>query len=170
MRGCAIQVEDMKIHQGRYAAQIEGDFVVFLIGMRVNRLLLLHKWVPVTLAMPRMLKELLKRPELGLLHAQSFISGRTVMVLQYWRSFDHLHAYAHAKDLEHLPAWADFNRRVGGNGSVGIFHESYLVKAGQQECIYVNMPIMGLAKAGEMVPAVGRMRDARSRLGGGPTT
>ena len=114
--------------------------------------------------MPRMLKELFKRPELGMLHAQTFVSGRTVMVVQYWRSFDHLHAYAHTKDLEHLPAWAAFNRKVGGNGSVGIFHESYLVQAGQFECVYANMPVMGLAKAGEMVPATGRMQDARSRL------
>lgn len=156
----------MPIHKGRFAASIEGDFVVFIIGMRINHLLLVHKWLPVALAMPRMLQELYRRPELGLLHAQSFRSGRTVCLLQYWRSFDHLHAYAHAKDLEHLPAWTDFNRRVGGNGSVGIFHESYLVKTGQYECIYANMPAFGLAKAGEMVPADGRMRDARSRLKG----
>jgi hypothetical protein len=25
------------IHPGRYSAEIEGDFVVFLIGMRLNR-------------------------------------------------------------------------------------------------------------------------------------
>jgi hypothetical protein len=42
----------------RMAAEIEGDFVVFIIGMRVNRPWKLHKWVPVFLAMPRMLKEL----------------------------------------------------------------------------------------------------------------
>ena len=76
------------------------------------------------------------------------------------------HAYAHAKDLEHLPFWAEFNRKVGGNGSVGIFHESYLVKAGQYECVYANMPRHGLAKAGEVVSATGRMSDARSRLHG----
>ena len=156
----------MHIYKGRYAAQIDGDFVVFLIGMRINRPSLVHKWMPVASAMPRMLKELFKRPELGMLHAQSFVSGRTVLVLQYWRSFEHLHAYAHAKDLEHLPAWAEFNRRVGGNGSVGIYHETYLVKAGQYECIYANMPLFGLAKAGETTPAAGRMRDARSRLSG----
>ena len=117
------------IFPGRYAAELDGDFVVFLIGMRVNRLLLVNKWLPVTLAMPRMLRELAQHPEMGLLHAQSFVSGRTVMVLQYWRSFEHLHAYAHARDLQHLPAWADFNRKVGGNGSVGIFHETYVVRA-----------------------------------------
>ncbi len=93
----------MQISNGRYAARIEGDFVVFLIGMRINRLLLPHRWLPIVFAMPRMLKELGRRPDLGLLHAQTFISARTIMVLQYWRGFDQLHAYAHAKDSEHLP-------------------------------------------------------------------
>ena len=104
----------MHIPKGRYAAQIKGDFVVFLIGMRINRLLLPHKWLPITFAMSRMLKELAKNPELGMLHAQTFVSGRTVLVVQYWRSFDQLHAYAHSKNLEHLPAWTAFNRKVGG--------------------------------------------------------
>ena len=153
------------IRNGRFAAEIDGDFVVFLIGMRINRLLLVHKWLPVSLAMPKMLNELFRRKELGLLGARSFRSGRTVMVLQYWRSFEHLHAYAHARDMAHLPAWAEFNRRVGGNGSVGIFHETYLVKAGEYEAVYANMPDFGLAAAGRAVPATGSRQSARSRLG-----
>lgn len=154
-----------KVRNGRFAAEIDGDFVVFLIGMRVNRPALVHKWLPVARAMPRMLKELFARPEMGLLGARNFRSGRTVMVVQYWRSFEHLHAYAHAKDKEHLPAWAEFNRRVGGNGSVGIFHETYLVRAGQYETVYANMPEFGLALAGRAVEATGRMQSARQRLG-----
>ena len=51
----------------RMAAEIEGDFVVFIIGMRVNKPWKLHKWVPVFLAMPRMLKELKQQPESGFL-------------------------------------------------------------------------------------------------------
>lgn len=153
------------IHKGRFTVKIEGDFVVFLIGMRVNRLLLLHKWIPVSLAMGRMLKELFSHKEMGLLHAQSFLSGRTIMVVQYWRSFEQLHTYAHARDLQHLPAWTEFNRKVGGNGSVGIFHETYVVKEGAYECVYANMPAFGLVKAGEMVPAVGRLQSAMSRMG-----
>jgi len=160
-----------EIFRGRFAGRIDGDFVVFLIGMRVNKPHQVHKWMPVVRAMPRMLAELKRRPELGLLHAESYLSGRTVMVLQYWRSFELLHAYAHAKDLEHLPAWAAFNRAIGGNGSVGIFHETYSVSAGRYETVYANMPRMGMAAAGEMVPATGRMKDARSRMKGeaGPT-
>jgi hypothetical protein len=36
------------IHQGRYSAEIEGDFVVFLIGMRLNRPWKVHHWWPVS--------------------------------------------------------------------------------------------------------------------------
>lgn len=157
------------IYNGRYAAKLEGDFVVFAIGMRINRLLLLHKWLPVIRAMPRMLTELFRHPEMGLLHAQTFLSGRTVMVLQYWRSFEQLHTYAHARELHHLPAWAEFNRKVGGNGAVGIFHETYVVRANGYECIYVNMPRFGLAKAGELAPAVGHLQNAKSRMYGSST-
>jgi hypothetical protein len=157
------------IHAGRFAAQIEGDFVVFLIGMRVNKLLLVHKWWSVAMAMPRMLKELMQHKELGLLHGQVCVSGRVLVMVQYWRSFEQLHAYAHAGDKQHLPAWAAFNRKVGGNGSVGVFHETYSVRAGEYESVYVNMPRFGLAVAGEMVPAVGRMQSAKSRMGTGET-
>ena len=153
------------IFPGRYAAQVEGDFVVFVIGMRINKLLLVHKWLPVARAMPPMLRELMQNKQLGLLHVETFLNGRTLLTLQYWRSFEQLHAYAHARDKEHLPAWAEFNRRVGGNGSVGIFHETYEVRAGAYECVYVNMPPVGLARAGSMVAAVGRLESAMSRMG-----
>ena len=152
------------IQNGRFAATIEGDFVVFVIGMRVNRLLQPHKWVPVARAMGPMIAELKRQPDLGLLHVEFFLGGRTVMTLQYWRSFQQLHAYAHARDKKHLPAWADFNRKVGGNGSVGIFHETYLVSAGRYEAIYANMPPFGLAQAGALVPAIGRMNAAKTRI------
>jgi hypothetical protein len=152
------------VNNGRFAAEIDGDFVVFLIGMRINQLWAMHKWLPVALAMPRMLKELKKQPELGLLGAAYYKGPRTAMTVQYWRSFEQLHAYAHAKDKDHLPAWTEFNRRVGATGAVGVFHESYLVSAGRYEAVYVNMPRFGLALAGGMVPAVGRMQSAKERI------
>lgn len=154
-----------KVFAGRYTAAIEGPFVVFLIGMRVNRLWALHKWVPVARAMPPMLQELMANKESGFLHAEFAMTWRGVFTLQYWRSFEHLHAYAHARDAKHLPAWAAFNRAVGGNGSVGVWHETYQVAPGQYECVYVNMPIWGLGAAVKHIPAVGRMNDAKSRMG-----
>jgi hypothetical protein len=53
------------IHPGRYSAEIKGDFVVFLIGMRLNRPWKVDRWLPVYLAMPRMLRQLQRDPERG---------------------------------------------------------------------------------------------------------
>jgi hypothetical protein len=153
------------IISARMAAKLEGDFVVFLIGMRVNRPWKFWKWGPVAAAMPRMLIELAKSPELGLLHARTFFGFPNIFVVQYWRSFEALHAYATDRTLAHLPAWKAFNRAIASNGDVGIWHETYLVKDGQHESVYNNMPKWGLALAGEAVPAAGRRRSAKGRLG-----
>ena len=48
----------------RMTAAIDGEVVVFLIGMRINHLWKVHKWWPVASAMPRMIRELLAHPEL----------------------------------------------------------------------------------------------------------
>lgn len=148
----------------RVAAELPGEFVVFLIGMRINNPLLVHKWLPVAAAMPRMIQELSRQPELGLLHAESWFS-RTVLMVQYWRSMEHLLAYATNREAEHLPAWKAFNRSVGTNGAVGIWHETYGVSPGRFESVYVNMPRFGLGKAGVVVPASGNRSSARGRLG-----
>src|SRR5437868_4830552 len=92
----------------RMTAKIKGDFVVFAIGMRPNRWWKLHKWLPVAMAMPRMVRELSKHPELGFLGARS----SALWLLQYWRSFDHLINYARSQDHEHFPAWVKFNQRI----------------------------------------------------------
>ena len=147
----------------RMAAQIEGDFVVFLIGMRINKPWKVHKWWPVAMAMRRMLKELDAKPGLGLL---GHFSSPNVIV-QYWRSFEQLETYARQPSQEHMPAWVDFNRRVGkSRGDVGIWHETYLVRAGQYEAVYSGMPAWGLGKASTLVPARGALQSARQRLRG----
>ena len=153
------------IFPGRFTAQCSEPFVVFLIGFRVNRFFALRKWPRVAAAMPPMIAELKRNPALGLLHAQFFVYWRGVGVLQYWRSVDDLHAYAHDRNAAHLPAWAEFNRRVGVDGSVGIWHETYTVAPGQHESIYVNMPRFGLAHALEHAPVTGSLESARLRIG-----
>ena len=152
------------IHPGRFTTRVEGSFVVFLIGLRINRLLAPHKWIPIAQAMGPMLRELYANPSLGFLAAQTSVYWRGVMVTQYWRSFDHLVAYAQSKNASHLPAWKAFNQRVGSDGTVGIWHETYHVAAGQYECVYVNMPRFGLALAGTHEPATGHLREAASRM------
>ena len=148
----------------RVAAELPGEFVVFLIGMRINNPLLVHKWLPVASAMPRMIKELSRQPELGLLHAESWFS-RTLLMVQYWRSMEQLLAYATNREAEHLPAWKAFNRAVGTDGAVGIWHETYGISPGRFESVYVNMPQFGLGKAGLVVRASGNKESARGRLG-----
>ena len=59
----------------RMTAKVEGDFVVFLIGVRINRLWKIHKWLPVAMAMPRMLRELSQDPTSGHLGAESWFGG-----------------------------------------------------------------------------------------------
>ncbi len=49
----------------RVTGRIEGDFVVFLIGMRINKPWKLHKWLPAARAMPKMLRELEAAPPDG---------------------------------------------------------------------------------------------------------
>ena len=150
---------------GRYSAQIDGSFVVFLIGMRINRLLAVHKWLPVARAMGPMVEHLLAHKELGLLHAQPFLYWRGAALVQYWRSFEQLEHFARDPALNHLEPWKRFNRAVGADGSVGIWHETYQVQAGQYECVYGNMPPFGLAVAGQHLPAVGKRETARRRMG-----
>ena len=154
-----------EVRAERCTAEIDGDFVVFLIGMRINRFWKLHKWLPVAAAMPRMLAELARAPELGLLHARTHFGFPTITVVQYWRSFAHLHRYATNRELTHLPAWKAFNQAIASNGDVGIWHETYLVRAGDYESVYNSMPAFGLGLAGRLVPAQGRKTSAKGRLG-----
>lgn len=154
------------IRTERLTANLEGEFVVFLIGMRINQPLKVHKWLPVANAMPKMIKELYRQPELGFIHAEMWFS-RTIIVLQYWRSMEQLLAYAKSRDSAHLPAWQAFNRSIGTDGSVGIWHETYMASPGSYENVYVNMPAFGLGKAGALQPASGEKKSAAGRLGGG---
>jgi hypothetical protein len=148
---------------GRITARFEGEVVVFLIGMRINRFWKIHKWLPVARAMPRMLRELAADREAGLLGFESWVGNPTIM-LQYWRSFEHLERYAKDSGRLHRPAWAAFNRAVATNGDVGIWHETYRVRPGDYECIYNNMPPFGLARATAAVAARGPLESARARM------
>lgn len=148
---------------GRMTADRREPFAVFLIGMRINRLLRVDKWWPVFAAMPRMVRELESNPSLGFLGAYSWF-GRTSIMLQYWESFEKLEAYATASEHEHLPAWRDFNRRLRGSNAVGVWHETYLAGPCRYEAVYVNMPRFGLGGATSLIKAEGVREHARQRL------
>lgn len=152
---------------GRFTAQVEGPFVVFLIGMRINNLFAIRQWLPTASEMGPMLRTLYQHPEKGFLGGELFFYGRGVMLMQYWRSFEDLERFARDRNDPHFAAWQRFNKRVGySKGMVGIFHETYQIDPGKSEAIYGNMPVFGLAAATQHVRATGGLATARRRLGG----
>lgn len=152
---------------GRTTHEHDGELVVFLIGMRVNQPWRPDLWMPVFAAMPRMLAELSRDRDSGLLGHRLLVGAGGPTVVQYWSSAEKLYAYASRPDAEHRPAWSAFNRRARAvPGAVGIWHETYLVD--RAESVYVGMPATGLAAATAAVPVGRRGERAVDRLGGRP--
>lgn len=157
-----------QIFPGRYTTRPNQDFVVFLIGMRINKPLAIRKWLPVAQAMPRMVQTLVTHPEKGFLSAENFFSWPTTLMLSYWESFEALEHFARNPSDPHLDAWKQFHKAVGADGSVGIWHETYLIRAGEHESVYGNMPRFGLAQAFEHLPITTGIQTARQRLNKSP--
>jgi len=152
-----------EIYTGRYTTDNTENIVVFIIGMRINKRLALHKWLPVFSAMPGMIKELYThKEELGFLSMESYFGLRTTVMIQYWRSMEDLMAYA--KNDRHLKAWKNFNKKVGNADTVGIYHETYEIKKGNYESVYGNMPLYGLGKALKHIPITSELNSARKRF------
>ncbi|MBT2459507.1 DUF4188 domain-containing protein [Streptomyces sp. ISL-86] len=153
---------------GYTTAAAEGDVVVLLIGMRINHFRGVHHWLPVALAMPRMLRELGRDKSRGLLgHVLLTASPRTYYVVQYWESKEKLYAYAAAPDMFHHKVWGIINRKVRASKQrqhVGLWHEAYIVPEGSYESIYFDMPPFGLAAATGALPVESRGRRASDRF------
>jgi len=135
--------------------------VVFLIGMRVNKPWRLHEWLGVFFAMPRMLAHLAKNPDAGLLSYDVY-AGRNMLVVSYWSSAEALRTFASAPEAPHASAWRRFNKRLAGSGSVGIWHETYVI--GEHEAVYSDMPAFGLGKAVGIQPVGAGKATAKQRL------
>jgi len=151
-----------KVNQGRWTAEIEGDFVVFIIGARVNKpwqLVRIIRDLGGRRGMNHMLKYLTEHPEKGLLgyETMGFVN------VQYWRSFDALEAFAKDSEDPHLSAWRNYWKRVGKDDRAGIWHETFLVRDGEYEAVYGNMPPKGLGKATSLVP-IAQSSTVRNRL------
>lgn len=123
---------------GRWTVDVEGDFVVFLIGFRVSPSWRALRAVPLLATMPKMLTDLQRDPSKGLL---GFHGGRGFgPIIQYWRSFEHLERFARSPSDRHAAVWREWFRRAQHlNPAVGIWHETYLVRAGEYEAIYGGM-------------------------------
>jgi hypothetical protein len=151
-----------EVRRGRWTAEIDGDFVVFIIGARINsKIHAVRALIDLggRRGMNHMLKYLTEHPEKGLLGYENL--GFTV--IQYWRSFEHLEVFAKNSDDPHLQVWRSYWRRIGKSTRTGIWHEAYLFRAGEYETIYGNMPPYGLGKAATLVPLAESV-GARERL------
>lgn len=148
------------VNTGRKTTTNDREIVVFLIGAKINKWWLLPFSLPLLVKMRKMQQELLKDPSSGLLGIQS-LGGADV---QYWRSVDDLMRYAFDKTKEHQPTMKKFFQKVFKNAAFGIWHETYVVPAGNYENIYTNMPAFGLGKVNVLVEATGELATARGRL------
>jgi hypothetical protein len=125
---------------GRYSTSIDGPFVVFLIGVRINRLLAIGKWLPVTKAMGPMRKELYANPSPGLLAAYSSMYWRGIMVTQYWAA-----STISSSRPNHAMPCTSRHGRPSTRPSAQTVESASGTKPtrspkGQYECVYANMP------------------------------
>jgi hypothetical protein len=154
----------------KVAADHDDEFVVFHIGLRINALWKIHRWLPIFLVAPRMVRELVSDPESALLGSRTVIGPgiRNVGFVQYWDSFEDLRDYARDSDRLHFPAWQEYYEDgTKEDAAVGIWHETYLVDPDEYETVYNNMPPFGLAvgETAEIVPAADQHNTAAGRLG-----
>ncbi|KIN00685.1 hypothetical protein OIDMADRAFT_124659, partial [Oidiodendron maius Zn] len=58
------------------------------------------------------------------------------LMISYWRSVEHVHAYAHSP--LHEKAWLWWDRSLAGHKHIGIYHEVFESPKGMWEGIYIN--------------------------------
>lgn len=155
----------MTPQRGRWTAELEGDFVVFLIGAMVYDPAVATEASRLLMAMTAMLDELEADPSKGLLGYTRHGEAGSGVLVQYWRSFDALESYARNPDARHAPVWRAWNRLASDDrNGAGIWHETFKVAAGNYEAIYQNMPVMGLQRAGRPLTVTEAKDSARARI------
>ena len=83
----------------RLAAEMDGEFVVYINGMRLNKLRALHKYIIAGRKLAAMFDRLEADPDSGFLGYEPAIRGlRSGAAIQYWRSLEDLRAFAQASD------------------------------------------------------------------------
>ncbi|KAI9345870.1 hypothetical protein DFJ73DRAFT_796941 [Zopfochytrium polystomum] len=153
------------IRRGRLTAQIDGDFVVFLIGLRPNAALPFNKnLLEAGKAFEAILLELDANPELGCLGSESYVAespeGSRIFCVQYWRSAEHLAKYAASSSSEHRGPWMWLMKLGRESPELGFWHETFKVRAGEYEAI-------ALRGACKWFPAQRKMATMMGRLGKG---
>jgi hypothetical protein len=100
----------------------------------------------------------------GLLNSESYaITLSHFGVLQYWRSFDELETWTHRPP--HSEWWRAAVERMRLKRDIGIYHETFLVRAADIESISMNCRPAGLETFGFRGEPVGPNTTSRGRLG-----
>ena len=153
------------IHRGRRTARPDVPVVVFAIGMRINELWAVHRWLRPTLDTVRMWWHVQRHHPEGYLSGYLFVYARGVGMMQYWRDFESLEAMAHDDSQPHLQAWRRLAAQTRTSKTFGYWHETYRVEPGTSETIYGSMPAFGLAAATTHEPIGAATERAAARLG-----
>ncbi|MEA2434086.1 MAG: hypothetical protein QOG54_1543 [Actinomycetota bacterium] len=134
------------------------DLVVIYLGMRANSLRGFKTFVGFG---PKIKKSVDENPDGLLLHEGLLFSLFPPHggMRQYWRDFDSLERWA--RSGVHAEWWKSFLDNPGG---AGFWHETYF-RGGQIECVYIDMPGVGLSQFAPLEEARGSMFSARKRLG-----
>ena len=150
------------INRERMTAEIDGEYVVYINGMRLNKLRALPKYLRAGLKAGKMFKRLEADPDSGFLgYLPAYLGLRSGAVIQYWRSLEDIRRFAQDPDDLHVPAWRWYNEEASDTGGLGFWAELYVVEDGNFETFYRDVPPVGLGEHGRLVP----MRDHRRRLG-----
>lgn len=137
----------MKLIAPRYSATLDGDFVLFIVGMRINRLCAIHIWPAILLRALRIIRSATPGAN-GLLSREIVISGKGIALITYWDDFDQWEEFGNS-DNHHRSSWKYFYERVINSKAVGLWHELYSIKQGEYQTIYMQMPPKGLSRSKE---------------------
>jgi len=160
-----------RVIPGRRHAVIDGDYVVFLIGARPNRIVDPY-FKEMGDSFEKMVSELEKEPSLGYLGSDSFIGATGTCSIQYWKDTESLNSWAANPRNTHLAAWKKLSRMGKASTDYAFWHETHKVSSGQYESVYVNCPqmLLGNCKGVKLVDidketklnsAAGRMGDGK---------
>jgi hypothetical protein len=146
----------------RMAAEMDDGFVIYINGMRLNKLRALPHWLVANWTVAKMFRQLEADPDSGFLgYTPIFLGFRKGAAMQYWRSLDDLQRFATDPDGPHVPAWTWYNEEADPDGGLGFWAELYVVDGDSFETFFRNVPPIGIGKFAKMVP----MAEHDRRLG-----
>ncbi len=147
---------------GRPGAHENGDCVVFLIGACLDLRHPLRGLLEISgrRGVRDVLAYVAAESDRGLLGYD--LAGFTVT--QWWRTIGHLDSFAGDGVDPRLAPWRNYWKRVARSSRTSIWHETYLVRAGQYQPVYGHVPAFVRPSTAPVRPAVAR--DERMRLEG----